>query len=77
MAATDLVLAMTGASGAPYALRLLEVLLQTGRTVHLTLSPSAVQVIETEMGRRIDLEHFRLGDLLPEAPPDAPMRYHH
>ncbi len=77
MAATDLVLAMTGASGAPYALRLLEVLLQTGRTVHLTLSPSAVQVIETEMGRRIDLEHFRLGDLLPEAPPDAPLRYHH
>ena len=33
MAATDLVLAMTGASGAPYGVRLLHVLLRAGRTV--------------------------------------------
>ena len=46
MAATDLVLAMTGASGAPYGLRLLEVLLQAGRVVHLTMSSSAVEVLE-------------------------------
>lgn len=64
MAADDLVLAMTGASGAPYGVRLLEVLLAAGRTVHLVLSPAAVQVLFQEMDRRIDPEHFRLQDLL-------------
>ncbi len=64
MAANDLVLAMTGASGAPYGVRLLEVLLRAGRIVHLVLSPAAAQVIFQEMDRRVDLEHFRLADLL-------------
>src|SRR6516165_915979 len=49
MAATDLVVALTGASGSPYGVRLLEVLLRAGRTVHLTLSPAAVQVVEQEL----------------------------
>src|SRR5262245_12751676 len=79
MAATDLVLAMTGASGAPYGVRLLEVLLRAGRTVHLTLSPAAVQVIEQELGRKVALDHFRLSDLLEDAAglagPDQ-VRYH-
>ena len=44
MAAGDLVLAMTGASGAPYGVRLLEILLKAGRTVHLTISPAATEV---------------------------------
>src|SRR5437868_3318684 len=64
MTATDLVLAMTGASGAPYGLRLLEVLLRAGRTVHLTLSPAAVQVLEQETDRRVSLDRFALADLL-------------
>src|SRR5215470_6398802 len=64
MAANDLVVAMTGASGAPYGVRLLEVLIRAGRTIHLVLSPAAVQVIHQEMDRRIDIEHFRLTDLL-------------
>ena len=64
MAVTDLVLAMTGASGAPYGVRLLEVLLRAGRTVHLTLSPPAVEVLEQEMGRRVLLQRFTLRDLL-------------
>ncbi len=68
MAANDLVLAMTGASGAPYGVRLLEVLLAAGRTIHLVLSPAAAQVILQEMDRRVDLEHFRLQDLLGEDP---------
>ncbi len=79
MAVTDLVLAMTGASGAPYAVRLLEVLLRAGRTVHLTLSPAAIEVLETELDRRIDLKNFRLSALLPEAgtfPADR-VCYHH
>src|SRR5438270_9465051 len=64
MAATDLVVAMTGASGAPYGLRLLEVLLRAGRTVHLTLSPAAVQVLEQELDRHVQLGRFQLRDLL-------------
>lgn len=64
MAANDLVVAMTGASGAPYGVRLMEVLIRAGRTVHLVLSPAAVQVIQQEMDRRIDLDHFQLSDLL-------------
>ena len=67
MAATDLVVAMTGASGAPYGVRLLEVLMRAGRTVHLVISPAAVQVIQQEMDRRIDLEQFHLSDLLGPA----------
>jgi 4-hydroxy-3-polyprenylbenzoate decarboxylase len=64
MAATDLVLAMTGASGSPYGLRLLEVLIRARRTVHLTLSPAAVEVIMHELDLRIDLARFELRDLL-------------
>src|SRR5205823_1489212 len=66
MAATDLVLAMTGASGAPYGIRLLEVLLRAGRTVHLTISPAAVQVLQQELDRTVNLEQFELRDLLGE-----------
>src|SRR5262249_33250192 len=67
MAATDLVLAMTGASGAPYGVRLLETLLRAGRTVHLTLSPAAVEVLQQELQRTVRLDHFELADLLGEA----------
>ncbi len=67
MASGDLVVALTGASGAPYVVRLLEVLLRAGRTIHLTLSPAAVQVIEQELDRRVRLDAFELGDLLGEA----------
>jgi 4-hydroxy-3-polyprenylbenzoate decarboxylase len=80
MAANDLVLAMTGASGAPYGVRLLEVLLRAGRTIHLTLSPAAVEVLEQELDRHVRLERFELADLLGEAgsglPPNQ-VRYHH
>ena len=71
MAASDLVVAMTGASGAPYGIRLLEVLVRAGRTVHLVLSPAAVQVIQQETDRRIDLERFHLSDLLGSVAAEA------
>ena len=78
MAASDLVLAMTGASGAPYGVRLLEVLLAAGRTVHLTLSPAGVQVLEQEMDRRVNLDHFRLEDLLGKTAVNPnQVHYHH
>jgi flavin prenyltransferase len=64
MAATDLVLAFTGASGSPYGIRLLEVLLRAGRTVHLTLSPAAVEVLAHELDRHVHLDRFALADLL-------------
>jgi flavin prenyltransferase len=66
-AADDLVVAMTGASGAPYGVRLLEVLLATGRVVHLVISPAATQVIEQELDRKVRLDAFRLADLLGDA----------
>lgn len=78
MAVGDLVVAMTGASGAPYGLRLLEVLVRAGRTVHLTLSPAGVQVIEQELDRRVRLERFELDDLLgPELAPLAAGQVHY
>jgi 4-hydroxy-3-polyprenylbenzoate decarboxylase len=79
MAATDLVLAFTGASGAAYGIQLLEVLLQAGRTVHLTLSPAAAQVIEHELDLRVRLDRFGLADLLGErgAGVSNQVHYHH
>src|SRR4051794_17474015 len=71
MAASDLVLAMTGASGTPYGVRLLEVLLRAGRTVHLTLSPAGAEVLEQELDRHVRLNDFELSDLLGEEPKQA------
>jgi 4-hydroxy-3-polyprenylbenzoate decarboxylase len=67
MAANDLVLALTGASGAIYGVRLLEVLLRTGRTVHVALSPSAADVIARELDRTVRPEHPTAIDLLADA----------
>ena len=61
----DLVVAMTGASGALYAVRLLEVLLVTGHTVHLTISPSAATVLDKELGLKVNLKSFDPRQLLP------------
>jgi 4-hydroxy-3-polyprenylbenzoate decarboxylase len=80
MAASDLVLAMSGASGAPYGVRLLELLLQTGRNIHFTLSPAAVEVLEYELDRRVRLDAFVLADLLGETAATAfagRLFYHH
>ena len=59
-------MAISGASGSRYAVRLLDVLLRTGRDVHLTISPAAEQVFAAEVGTPIDLKAFRLASLLPE-----------
>lgn len=82
MAASDLVVAFTGASGSPYGVRLVEVLLRAGRTVHLTVSPAAVEVLEAEAGRtvRLDPKEFSpaalLGPIASELDLSA-LRYHH
>lgn len=70
-----LVLAMTGASGAPYAVRLLQVLCRAGRTVHLTISTSGAQVLNEETGLAVALSRFDpgpFGDLAP-----GRVVYHH
>jgi len=78
MADAPLVLGITGASGAAYAVRLLEVLLEAGREVHLAISPSGQAVIGEELGRRIDLDAFRIEDLLGGKDPAAGrLHYHH
>lgn len=63
-----LVLGITGASGVVYGRRLLEVLLQQGHTVHLSISESGQQVLRHELGLAIDLKRFELADLLPGGP---------
>jgi 4-hydroxy-3-polyprenylbenzoate decarboxylase len=79
MARGDLVLAITGASGAPYGVRLLEVLLKAGRTVHLTISPAATEVFTAELDRTVSLDKFDSSQLFGRDN-DVPLerlQYHH
>jgi 4-hydroxy-3-polyprenylbenzoate decarboxylase len=58
----------------------LETLIQAGRTVHLTISPAAVEVTEQELDRRIDVNRFSLEQLLGDSPLAATRErvvYHH
>src|SRR5262245_52782460 len=80
---TDLPLAVaiTGASGAVYAVRLLGVLLAAGREIHLMISPSGAAVIKQELDRTIQIDRFDVRSLL--APDDSlakvsgQLTYHH
>ncbi|HEX2475943.1 MAG TPA: flavin prenyltransferase UbiX [Lacipirellulaceae bacterium] len=54
---------ITGASGAVYAVRLLEVLRAAGRDVHLSISPSGRDVMLQELKIDLDLEHFEASNL--------------
>lgn len=75
-----LILAITGASGAVYAVRLLEVLLESGREVHLLISPSGVAVIKQELRRDVALDRFDWKSLLPtgaEERAEKQIHYHH
>ncbi len=69
------VVAITGASGAVFAARLLEVLTTRGETVHLTISPSGAQVLREETGVSVDLSRFDAG-AFPGVNP-AKVQYHH
>ena len=53
-----LVLAITGASGAVYAVRLLDVLLAAGCDVYLSISPAGQAVLKEELGLTVDLDDF-------------------
>jgi 4-hydroxy-3-polyprenylbenzoate decarboxylase len=62
----NICIGVTGASGAVYSLRLIEVLLATGYDVHLSISPAGAQVIHEEMDLRVDLNDFQPADLMLE-----------
>jgi 4-hydroxy-3-polyprenylbenzoate decarboxylase len=59
-----LVVAITGASGAVYAVRLLEQLLAQGREVHLMISPAGAAVIRQELGRDVTRQPLDVSALL-------------
>ena len=52
------ILGITGASGAIYSVRLLEVLLRTGCEVHLSISESGRAVLKQELDIEVDLKKF-------------------
>jgi 4-hydroxy-3-polyprenylbenzoate decarboxylase len=56
--ARKLVVGLTGASGAIYAVRLLDVLVDAGCEVYLSISPAGKAVLQEELGIEIDLEAF-------------------
>ena len=60
----DLVVAVTGASGSIYAVRLLEVLLDAGRRVHTVISPAGRIVLEHELGLSVNPEDFSTDQLI-------------
>jgi len=68
---SDIVLAFTGASGALYGVRLLEVLLATGRRVHVTLSHAAARVFEAELGLSPDPERCTIEQIIAQRSPAA------
>ena len=69
MSQLPIVVAITGASGAPYAKRLLEVITNSdcGSEIFLTFSPAAFQVIEQELQIKLDAEAPDLAALAPRA----------
>ena len=60
----NFVVAITGASGVTYAVRLLDVLVAAGCDVHLTISAAAQTVLKQELDLSVDLENFNLSMLM-------------
>jgi 4-hydroxy-3-polyprenylbenzoate decarboxylase len=74
----SIVVAITGASGVTYSIRLVEVLLAAGCDVHLTISAAAQAVLKQELDLTVDLENFHpsmlmLGDKLHATDPKLQM----
>ncbi len=74
-----IVVGITGASGAVYAQRLLQVLVRTERHVHLTISRSGETLLRQELGLDVDLEEFVPAALQLGVTDDALqyLRYYH
>lgn len=67
----QIVLAITGASGVTYAVRLAEVLLAAACDVHLTISSAGVTVLREELDMTVDLDDFQPSMLLLDGGPDS------
>src|SRR3972149_5098709 len=65
----NVVVAITGASGATYAIRLLEVLSAAGSDVHLTISSAAQAVLKEELDLTVDLDNFNPSMLMLDEGP--------
>jgi 4-hydroxy-3-polyprenylbenzoate decarboxylase len=65
----NIVVAITGASGVTYAVRLLEVLLAGGCDVHLSISAAAQAVFQQELDLTVDLENFDPATLMLDTGP--------
>jgi 4-hydroxy-3-polyprenylbenzoate decarboxylase len=59
-----IVVAITGASGVTYAVRLLEVLLAASCDIHLIISPAAQAVFKQELDLIVDMDNFHKSMLM-------------
>ncbi len=67
--APTIVLGLTGASGAIYGVRLLQVLTHAGCHVQFSISPSGAEVFKQELGLTLNLKEFDPETLLTYRPP--------
>jgi flavin prenyltransferase len=83
MTKAPIVVGITGASGAIYAVRLVEALRAAGRDVHLSISTSGRDVIRHELGIAVDLENFDANRLRlrtvdePKSDPTGALHYYY
>jgi flavin prenyltransferase len=70
MVKRNIVVAITGASGVTYSIRLLEVLLAAGCDVHLTISDAGQTVLQQELDINIDLDDFNPAMLMLQSGDD-------
>ena len=63
----EIIVALSGASGVRYAIRLIQMLVEKDCRVHLTISAPAVLVLKQEMGVAVDLQNFTEESLLGRA----------
>lgn len=64
----NIIVAVTGASGVVYAQRLLQILNQKQINIHLVISESAIDVIEHELGIKLDRNNINARKLLGTEP---------
>jgi 4-hydroxy-3-polyprenylbenzoate decarboxylase len=73
-----IVVGITGASGAVYAVRLLEVLRAAGHDIHLSISPSGRDVLQHELKLDVNLDRFDASRLrLSEEDRAGDLAYYH
>jgi len=72
MQSNAITLAITGASGTPYGLRLLELLLQAGETVYLMVSSPGRMVLEQESDLRLPSRPSEIRSILEHRYPCRP-----